>query len=185
MRLFRRVAMPAILTTYLSGTLISAKKSANSTLPVPFTLTVPALRTVDNMSGQEPTDKGGVARTLLLADQKRCRTCCNAAAYISTRRSVLYCLQTQRQYQRSMCKNRWSSWATSSRQPVEAGWHRVFLFAGVATVVFYTRRSRTAMYVPLLTCMVYTSAARRYPSTSSWICGSARLVKDLKQDSSR
>ena len=60
--------MPAILTTSLPGTPISAKKCASSTLFVHFPLAVPAPNTADNASGEDPTDKGGVAQTLLLAD---------------------------------------------------------------------------------------------------------------------
>jgi hypothetical protein len=45
------------LAAALSGTPISAKKSASSTLFVPIPLTDPAQRTFDNASGEKPTDE--------------------------------------------------------------------------------------------------------------------------------
>ena len=63
-----------------------------STLFVPLPLTVPALRTLDNTSGEKPTDGHGGAQTLLLANTHCRETMPNmmqrTAAYISTPRSV-------------------------------------------------------------------------------------------------
>ena len=66
--------MSVILTTSLLCTPISAKKSASSTLFVPFPLTVPAQRTLDNTSGEKPTNGHEGAQTLLLADPHRRET---------------------------------------------------------------------------------------------------------------
>ena len=83
--------MPAILTTSLSGTPISLKKSASSTLFVPLPLTVPAKRTFDNTSGEKPTNGHEGAQTLLLADPHRRETMPNmlqrTAVYTSTPQS--------------------------------------------------------------------------------------------------